>query len=165
MALPKHRSVRCVSAMNHTAGEPGSGLAGGHRSTHSSARLVPSRGIVGHGLRSSLCPHFADWGVIVLDASDAELARVAQPMYRAAVERAGRTRRRSSRAWRMLEGAGYHQQVKVTESSVLLFTTRQGARTPISVAAMARLGIRHRRRIRGREAFAVRIAGRNRRES
>ena len=26
---------------------------------------------------------------------------------------------------------GYHEQVKVTESSVLLFTTRQGARTPI----------------------------------
>lgn len=31
---------------------------------------------------------FADWGVIVLDASDAELARVATPIYRAAVERA-----------------------------------------------------------------------------
>src|SRR5207302_4635966 len=30
-----------------------------------------------------------------------------------------------------LEAAGYHQQVKVTESSVLLFTTREGARVPI----------------------------------
>ena len=30
---------------------------------------------------------FAEWGVIVLDASDAELSRVAEPIYRAAVER------------------------------------------------------------------------------
>ncbi len=30
-----------------------------------------------------------------------------------------------------LEAAGYHQQVKVTVSSVLLFTMRDGARTPI----------------------------------
>ncbi|MGC2475042.1 MAG: bacillithiol biosynthesis BshC, partial [Candidatus Sulfotelmatobacter sp.] len=32
---------------------------------------------------------FADWGVIVLDPSDPELARIAQPIYRAAVERSG----------------------------------------------------------------------------
>ena len=34
---------------------------------------------------------FAEWGVIVLDASDAELSRVAEPVYRAAIERSGRT--------------------------------------------------------------------------
>ena len=40
----------------------------------------------------------------------------------------------TKRCWRRgkaLEAAGYHQQVKVTSSSVLLFTLREGARTPI----------------------------------
>ena len=32
---------------------------------------------------------FADWGVILLDPSDPEFARVAEPIYRAAIERAG----------------------------------------------------------------------------
>ena len=74
---------------------------------------------------------FADWGVIVLDASDPELARVAAPIYRAAVERALELSTALLKQGSALEGAGYHQQVKVTESSVLLFTTRNGARVPI----------------------------------
>lgn len=74
---------------------------------------------------------FADWGVILLDASDAELARVAEPMYRAAIERSGELDAALLKRGAELEAAGYHQQVKVTESSVLLFTTRQGARVPI----------------------------------
>ncbi len=75
---------------------------------------------------------FADWGVIVLDPSDPELARIAQPIYRAAVERSGELTAALLERGKALEAAGYHQQVKVTESSVLLFTTRNGARTPIS---------------------------------
>jgi len=75
---------------------------------------------------------FADWGVIVLDPSDPELAHIAQPIYRAAVERAEDLAAKLLDRGKALESAGYHQQVKVTESSVLLFTTRQGARTPIS---------------------------------
>jgi len=75
---------------------------------------------------------FADWGVILLDASDSEFARIAEPIYHAAVERAGELAAALLERGQALEAAGYHQQVKVTESSVLLFTTRQGARTPIS---------------------------------
>jgi bacillithiol biosynthesis cysteine-adding enzyme BshC len=75
---------------------------------------------------------FADWGVIVLDPSDPELAQLARPIYRVAVERAGELSASLLDRGTKLEAAGYHQQVKVTESSVLLFTTRQGARTPIS---------------------------------
>lgn len=75
---------------------------------------------------------FADWGVIVLDASDAELSRVAEPIYRAAIERSGEITATLLDRGTALEAAGYYQQVKVTESSVLLFTTREGARTPIS---------------------------------
>ena len=75
---------------------------------------------------------FAEWGVIVLDPSDPELSRIAQPIYRAAVERSGELAAALLERGKALEQAGYHQQVKVTESSVLLFTTRNGARTPIS---------------------------------
>ncbi|MGE5055222.1 MAG: bacillithiol biosynthesis cysteine-adding enzyme BshC [Acidobacteriota bacterium] len=74
---------------------------------------------------------FADWGVIVLDASDTELSRVAEPIYRAAIERSEELSSALLQRSQALEAAGYHQQVKVTESSVLLFTTRQGARVPI----------------------------------
>jgi bacillithiol biosynthesis cysteine-adding enzyme BshC len=74
---------------------------------------------------------FADWGVILLDASDPELGRISVPMYRAAVERAAELSDALLKQGAALEGAGYHQQVKVTESSVLLFTTRNGARVPI----------------------------------
>ena len=74
---------------------------------------------------------FADWGVILLDASDGELDRVAEPIYRAAIERAGELSSALLARGEALEAAGYHQQVKVTSSSVLLFTLQQGARTAI----------------------------------
>ena len=74
---------------------------------------------------------FADWGVIVLDASDAELHRVAEPIYRAAIERASELAAALLARGEALESAGYHQQVKVTPSSVLLFTLQNGSRTAI----------------------------------
>jgi|tagenome__1003787_1003787.scaffolds.fasta_scaffold20984252_3 bacillithiol biosynthesis cysteine-adding enzyme BshC len=74
---------------------------------------------------------FADWGVILLDASDAELARVAEPIYRASIERSEELATALLERGKQLEAAGYHQQVKVTESSVLLFTEVDGTRTAI----------------------------------
>lgn len=74
---------------------------------------------------------FASRGVILLDASDAELHRIAAPVYQAAIERAADLDAALLARGETLEKAGYHQQVKVTPSSVLLFTLRQGARTPI----------------------------------
>src|SRR5208282_2366063 len=74
---------------------------------------------------------FAAWGVILLDASDPELHRVAEPIYRAAVERAAEIVEELLARGRDLEAARYHQQVKVTSSSVLLFTLQNGTRTPI----------------------------------
>jgi bacillithiol biosynthesis cysteine-adding enzyme BshC len=74
---------------------------------------------------------FAEWGVILLDASDGELDRVAEPIYRSAVERAGELSAALLKRGEALEAAGYYQQVRVTASSVLLFTLQQGARTPI----------------------------------
>jgi bacillithiol biosynthesis cysteine-adding enzyme BshC len=74
---------------------------------------------------------FAEWGVIVLDASDGELHRIAEPIYRAAVERADEMTQALLAHGEALEAAGYHEQVKVTPSSVLVFTLQNGARTAI----------------------------------
>src|SRR5271155_190106 len=74
---------------------------------------------------------FGQWGVILLDASDAELHRVAAPMYRAAIERVEDLDAALLARGDALEKAGYYQQVKVTPSSVLLFAMRDGARTAI----------------------------------
>jgi bacillithiol synthase len=78
-----------------------------------------------------LARQFADWGVIVLDASDPELHRVAEPIYRAAIEKAIPLSSDLTLRSTVLEGAGYHEQVKVADSSALLFTLRDGVRTAI----------------------------------
>jgi bacillithiol biosynthesis cysteine-adding enzyme BshC len=72
---------------------------------------------------------FGPWGVILLDASSPELHRIAAPIYRAAVEHAEELDAALLSRGQALESAGYHQQVKVTSSSVLLFAVREGART------------------------------------
>lgn len=74
---------------------------------------------------------FADWGVILLDASDRELHALAEPIYRAAIQRAAELDGALLRRGGELEAAGYHQQVKVTPSSTLLFALQDGARVPI----------------------------------
>lgn len=78
---------------------------------------------------------FAAWGVIVLDASDPELHRIAAPIYRAAVEQVSEIDVALLARGQALEAAGYHQQVKVTASSVLVFTLQNGVRTPVQLRA------------------------------
>ena len=87
---------------------------------------------------------FAEWGVIVLDASDPELHRVALPVYQAAIERADELDAALLARGQALEAAGYHQQVKVTASSVLVFALKDGARTAV-----------HRRNAGGKQEFVV----------
>jgi bacillithiol synthase len=74
---------------------------------------------------------FAEWGVILLDASDPEPHRVAAPIYRTAIERSDEIVSALLARGQALESAGYHQQVKVTSSSVLLFALQNGARVPL----------------------------------
>jgi bacillithiol synthase len=74
---------------------------------------------------------FADWGVIVLDAADPEFHQIAEPIYRAAIERAAELDEALLDRGKALEAAGYDQQVKVTPSSTLVFTLRNGARVPV----------------------------------
>jgi bacillithiol biosynthesis cysteine-adding enzyme BshC len=74
---------------------------------------------------------FADWGVILLDPSDPEFHQISEPIYQAAIERAAELDEALLARGRALEAADYHQQVKVTQSSTLLFTLRNGARVPV----------------------------------
>jgi bacillithiol biosynthesis cysteine-adding enzyme BshC len=74
---------------------------------------------------------FAEWGVVLLDASDPELHRIAQPIYRAAIERATELDDLLLERGRELEAAGYHPQVKVRPASTLLFTLRDRTRVPV----------------------------------
>jgi bacillithiol biosynthesis cysteine-adding enzyme BshC len=86
---------------------------------------------LGSGFARLFARLFADWGVILLDAADPELHSIAEPIYRAAVERAPELDEALLARGTALEAAGYHQQVKVTPSSTLLFTLRNGARVPV----------------------------------
>jgi len=74
---------------------------------------------------------FADFGVIFLDPADPELHAVAEPLFHSAIERAPELNDALLTRSKALTAAGYHEQVKVTSSSSLLFTLRDGARVPI----------------------------------
>jgi len=86
---------------------------------------------LGSGFARLFARLFVDWGVILLDAADPELHSIAEPIYRTAVERAAELDEALLARGTALEAAGYHQQVKVTPSSTLLFTLRNDARVPV----------------------------------
>jgi bacillithiol biosynthesis cysteine-adding enzyme BshC len=86
---------------------------------------------LGSGFARLFARLFADWGVILLDAADPELHSIAEPIYRTAIERAAELDEALLARGTALDAAGYHQQVKVTPSSTLLFTLRNGARVPV----------------------------------
>ncbi len=77
---------------------------------------------------------FRDSGIVLLDASDPELHRLAEPVYRGAALAARDLTRDLLRRSQALEAAGYHAQVKVTASSTLLFQIQNGGRAPVHAA-------------------------------
>lgn len=74
---------------------------------------------------------FADWGVILLDPADKDFHDLARPLFRAAIERAPELDEALLARGKGLEAAGYHQQVKVTSATTLLFEVKNGARTVV----------------------------------
>ena len=74
---------------------------------------------------------FAEHGLILLDPSGADVHRFAAPLLADAIRRSEELDKKLLARGRELEAAGYHQQVKVTESSTLLFSLETGARVPI----------------------------------
>ena len=73
----------------------------------------------------------ADWGVILLNPADKDFHDLAKPLFRAAIERAAELDEALLTRGQAIEAAGYHQQVKVTAASTLLFEVKNGARTVI----------------------------------
>ena len=74
---------------------------------------------------------FADFGLILLDPGDAELHRIARPVYRESFIKWKEINEALLQRNRELEAAGYHAQVKVTPSHTLCFYLHNGARIPI----------------------------------
>jgi bacillithiol biosynthesis cysteine-adding enzyme BshC len=74
---------------------------------------------------------FSNLGIIFLNPLDAELHRVAQPVFRAALEKSEEINQALLARNHELEAAGYHAQVKVTPSHTLCFYFENGARTPV----------------------------------
>ncbi|MGD0508873.1 MAG: bacillithiol biosynthesis cysteine-adding enzyme BshC, partial [Terriglobales bacterium] len=79
---------------------------------------------------------FADWGVILLDPAGLDRTGkdfhdLAKPLFRAAIERASELDEALLARGKELEAAGYHQQVKVTSATTLLFEVKGGARTVV----------------------------------
>jgi bacillithiol biosynthesis cysteine-adding enzyme BshC len=74
---------------------------------------------------------FADWGVILLNPADKDFHDLAKPLFRAAIERASELDETLLARGKALEQAGYHQQVKVTSATTLLFEVKDGARTVV----------------------------------
>ncbi|HSA92662.1 MAG TPA: bacillithiol biosynthesis cysteine-adding enzyme BshC [Terriglobales bacterium] len=74
---------------------------------------------------------FRDSGIVLVDASDPELHRIAEPVLRAAALAAADLDGALLARNKALEARGFHAQVKVTPESTLLFQLQQGARLPV----------------------------------
>jgi bacillithiol biosynthesis cysteine-adding enzyme BshC len=74
---------------------------------------------------------FAEYGLILLDPLDARLHRIAAPVYRKALEDRDVLADKLLQRSKELEGAGFDAQVKVSESSTLLFRFQDDLRQPI----------------------------------
>jgi bacillithiol synthase len=77
---------------------------------------------------------FSRYGLILLDPLDSELHRIAQPIYSAAMERADEIDKALLARGQRLQALGYHEQVRVTADSTLLFTMEGGERRVIQRA-------------------------------
>lgn len=74
---------------------------------------------------------FAGRGLILLDPLSPELHRLAAPIYRRALEQHAALRQELTARGAVLERARLHAQVKVADSSTLLFVNVDGERTPL----------------------------------
>jgi bacillithiol biosynthesis cysteine-adding enzyme BshC len=83
---------------------------------------------LGSGFAKLFARMFAEWGVIVLDPADPDLHAIAAPILKAAIERSAELDEVLLARGKVLESAGYHQQVKVTSATTLLFEVQDGAR-------------------------------------
>lgn len=76
----------------------------------------------------------AGTGMVLVDPLDDELHAVAQPLFTAAAERAEELDQALLERGRALHKAGYHEQVRVTPESTLLFSLEGNRRTVLHLA-------------------------------
>jgi bacillithiol biosynthesis cysteine-adding enzyme BshC len=81
---------------------------------------------------------FSQQGLILLDPLDAELHKVAEPLYGKVIEDRDQLNQKLLVRGKELDAAGYAAQVKVTAKSTLLFYMGDGARQPIVAANSGR---------------------------
>jgi bacillithiol synthase len=78
---------------------------------------------------------FAELGIVLLDPLDAEVHKLAQPLFRSALDKTEQINLALAKRGEELAAAGYHAQVNVTPSHTLCFYledgTSEGPRTPI----------------------------------
>jgi len=74
---------------------------------------------------------FGDHGLIFLDPADAELHRIAAPLFQDAALRSDEIDDAVLTRNRELQAGGYHEQVKVTPESTPLFALDDGKRVPV----------------------------------
>jgi bacillithiol biosynthesis cysteine-adding enzyme BshC len=86
---------------------------------------------LGSAFARLLARMFGEWGVILLDPADQDFHSLAKPLFRAAIDQAAELGEVLLARGTALEAAGYHQQVKVTSTSTLLFEVKDGARTAV----------------------------------
>jgi bacillithiol biosynthesis cysteine-adding enzyme BshC len=86
---------------------------------------------LGSAFASLFARLFADWGVILLDPADKDFHDLAKPLFQAAIERASELDEALLARGKALEAAGFHQQVKVTSATTLLFEVKNGVRTVV----------------------------------
>jgi bacillithiol synthase len=70
-------------------------------------------------------------GIVFLNPLDPDLHRLAQPLYRAALERSGEINQALMARNRELEASGYHAQVKVGDTHTLCFYFEDNSRIPV----------------------------------
>ncbi|MGO8983287.1 MAG: bacillithiol biosynthesis cysteine-adding enzyme BshC [Terriglobales bacterium] len=111
--------------------ERASGLLGGSSVTDWLRQAYRQGETLGSAFAILFARIFAEWGVILLDPADKDFHDLAKPLLRAAIERASELDEALLARGKALEAAGYHQQVKVTAASTLLFEVKDGARTVV----------------------------------
>jgi bacillithiol biosynthesis cysteine-adding enzyme BshC len=98
---------------------------------HSSYRAGETFGSAFGRLFSQL---FAGTGLILIQPLDQDVHAIAKPLLRSAVQRAEELDRELLRRGKQLQAAGYHEQVRVTGSSTLLFILQNGERSVMQIA-------------------------------
>jgi bacillithiol biosynthesis cysteine-adding enzyme BshC len=77
---------------------------------------------------------FAGTGLILMQPLDHEVHAIAKPLLRSAAQRAEELDQELMRRGRELQAAGYHEQVRVTGSSTLLFILQDSERSVMQIA-------------------------------